>query len=283
MAAGAGASLAFACDFRIAGETAGFLMAFARVGSGPTAVRRGRCSGWSASAARPRCSCWPSRSRRRRRWRWAWSTRSSPGPTSPGPPPSWPRSSPPAPRRRTPRSRRRGLRGGPRPVREPGQGGRDAGPVRRDRRPRRAVDGVPRQAAGDVHWALIGAARLRRGSPRGGRRRGRSPASARRRWSARRTGHRAGLRSLASATDSSLLPGPRRASAGRGAGGGREGDSTWCSRPPGRSATTRALPIVALDLRPVADDSRVGQQPRQTALHPSCTAKMATSSATHGW
>ena len=32
MAAGAGASFAFACDFRIAGESAGFLMAFARVG-----------------------------------------------------------------------------------------------------------------------------------------------------------------------------------------------------------------------------------------------------------
>jgi 2-(1,2-epoxy-1,2-dihydrophenyl)acetyl-CoA isomerase len=32
MAAGAGASLAFACDFRIAGEGAGFLLAFARVG-----------------------------------------------------------------------------------------------------------------------------------------------------------------------------------------------------------------------------------------------------------
>lgn len=32
MAAGAGASFAFACDFRIAGEGAGFLMAFARVG-----------------------------------------------------------------------------------------------------------------------------------------------------------------------------------------------------------------------------------------------------------
>src|SRR5579875_3011036 len=35
MAAGAGASLAFACDFRIAAEDAGFLMAFARVGLGP--------------------------------------------------------------------------------------------------------------------------------------------------------------------------------------------------------------------------------------------------------
>lgn len=32
MAAGAGASFAFACDFRVAGEGAGFLMAFARVG-----------------------------------------------------------------------------------------------------------------------------------------------------------------------------------------------------------------------------------------------------------
>lgn len=32
MAAGAGASFAFACDFRIAAESAGFLMAFARVG-----------------------------------------------------------------------------------------------------------------------------------------------------------------------------------------------------------------------------------------------------------
>jgi 2-(1,2-epoxy-1,2-dihydrophenyl)acetyl-CoA isomerase len=34
-AAGAGASLAFACDFRIAAESASFLMAFARVGLGP--------------------------------------------------------------------------------------------------------------------------------------------------------------------------------------------------------------------------------------------------------
>jgi 2-(1,2-epoxy-1,2-dihydrophenyl)acetyl-CoA isomerase len=32
MAAGAGAALAFACDFRIAGESSGFLLAFARVG-----------------------------------------------------------------------------------------------------------------------------------------------------------------------------------------------------------------------------------------------------------
>jgi 2-(1,2-epoxy-1,2-dihydrophenyl)acetyl-CoA isomerase len=35
MAAGAGASLAFACDIRIAADNAGFLMAFARVGLGP--------------------------------------------------------------------------------------------------------------------------------------------------------------------------------------------------------------------------------------------------------
>jgi 2-(1,2-epoxy-1,2-dihydrophenyl)acetyl-CoA isomerase len=35
MAAGAGASLAFACDLRIAVDTAGFLMAFANVGLGP--------------------------------------------------------------------------------------------------------------------------------------------------------------------------------------------------------------------------------------------------------
>ena len=34
-AAGAGASLAFACDFRIAADNASFLMAFARVGLGP--------------------------------------------------------------------------------------------------------------------------------------------------------------------------------------------------------------------------------------------------------
>jgi 2-(1,2-epoxy-1,2-dihydrophenyl)acetyl-CoA isomerase len=35
MAAGAGASLAFACDFRIAADNAAFLMAFAKVGLGP--------------------------------------------------------------------------------------------------------------------------------------------------------------------------------------------------------------------------------------------------------
>lgn len=35
MAAGAGAALAFACDIRIAADTGGFLMAFARVGLGP--------------------------------------------------------------------------------------------------------------------------------------------------------------------------------------------------------------------------------------------------------
>jgi 2-(1,2-epoxy-1,2-dihydrophenyl)acetyl-CoA isomerase len=35
MAAGAGASLAFACDFRLAADNAAFLMAFARVGLGP--------------------------------------------------------------------------------------------------------------------------------------------------------------------------------------------------------------------------------------------------------
>jgi 2-(1,2-epoxy-1,2-dihydrophenyl)acetyl-CoA isomerase len=35
MAAGAGASLAFACDFRLAADNAPFLMAFARVGLGP--------------------------------------------------------------------------------------------------------------------------------------------------------------------------------------------------------------------------------------------------------
>src|SRR6185369_3759511 len=34
MAAGAGASFAYACDFRLAAETAGFLMAFAKVGIG---------------------------------------------------------------------------------------------------------------------------------------------------------------------------------------------------------------------------------------------------------
>jgi len=34
MAAGAGAALAFACDFRIAADNAGFLMAFAKVGLG---------------------------------------------------------------------------------------------------------------------------------------------------------------------------------------------------------------------------------------------------------
>src|SRR4051812_34966272 len=35
MAAGAGASIAFACDFWLAADNAGFLMAFARVGLGP--------------------------------------------------------------------------------------------------------------------------------------------------------------------------------------------------------------------------------------------------------
>ena len=35
MAAGAGASLAFACDIRVAADNAGFLMAFAKVGLGP--------------------------------------------------------------------------------------------------------------------------------------------------------------------------------------------------------------------------------------------------------
>ena len=35
MAAGAGASIAFACDFRLAADNAAFLMAFARVGLGP--------------------------------------------------------------------------------------------------------------------------------------------------------------------------------------------------------------------------------------------------------
>jgi 2-(1,2-epoxy-1,2-dihydrophenyl)acetyl-CoA isomerase len=35
MAAGAGAALAFACDFRLAADNAAFLMAFARVGLGP--------------------------------------------------------------------------------------------------------------------------------------------------------------------------------------------------------------------------------------------------------
>jgi 2-(1,2-epoxy-1,2-dihydrophenyl)acetyl-CoA isomerase len=35
MAAGAGASLAFACDIRVAADSAGFLMAFANVGLGP--------------------------------------------------------------------------------------------------------------------------------------------------------------------------------------------------------------------------------------------------------
>jgi 2-(1,2-epoxy-1,2-dihydrophenyl)acetyl-CoA isomerase len=35
MAAGAGASLAFACDFRLAADNAAFLMAFARIGLGP--------------------------------------------------------------------------------------------------------------------------------------------------------------------------------------------------------------------------------------------------------
>ncbi len=35
MAAGAGAAFAFACDFRVAADSAGFLMAFAKVGLGP--------------------------------------------------------------------------------------------------------------------------------------------------------------------------------------------------------------------------------------------------------
>ena len=45
VAAGAGASMAFACDFRVAAERASFLLAFARVGSGPTRGRPGPCSG----------------------------------------------------------------------------------------------------------------------------------------------------------------------------------------------------------------------------------------------
>jgi 2-(1,2-epoxy-1,2-dihydrophenyl)acetyl-CoA isomerase len=54
MAAGAGASLAFACDFRVAADSAAFLMAFARVGLGPdtgASWTLPRLVGWGRAAA----------------------------------------------------------------------------------------------------------------------------------------------------------------------------------------------------------------------------------------
>jgi len=62
VAAGAGAALAFACDFRVAAQRASFLMAFARVGLARTPALPGHCSGWPAAPSRPSCSCWRSRS-----------------------------------------------------------------------------------------------------------------------------------------------------------------------------------------------------------------------------
>ena len=81
-AAGAGASLAFACDIRIAADTATFLMAFARVGLGPDSGSSWTLQRLIGLGARPRCSCWPTRSPPRRPSRWDWSAPSCPPLTS---------------------------------------------------------------------------------------------------------------------------------------------------------------------------------------------------------
>jgi 2-(1,2-epoxy-1,2-dihydrophenyl)acetyl-CoA isomerase len=73
MAAGAGASLAFACDFRIADTRARFLLAFAGVGLALDSAPRGRCPGSSVPDAwRWPCRSWQSLWTRPRLSRWAW-------------------------------------------------------------------------------------------------------------------------------------------------------------------------------------------------------------------
>ncbi len=66
VAAGAGASLAFACDFRLLADTAGFNLAFSGIALSCDTGSRGRCHGWSAGPRRSSCSTSRARSRPRR-------------------------------------------------------------------------------------------------------------------------------------------------------------------------------------------------------------------------
>jgi 2-(1,2-epoxy-1,2-dihydrophenyl)acetyl-CoA isomerase len=72
MAAGAGAGIAFAADFRIASQSAGFLIAFANVG---LSLDTGTSWTLSVTRARQPSRSSPIRSARMRRWRWGWSMR----------------------------------------------------------------------------------------------------------------------------------------------------------------------------------------------------------------
>ena len=59
MAAGAGAVIALAADFRVATPAARFAFLFTKVGlSGGDMGAAYRCPGWWAWAGRPSCSCW---------------------------------------------------------------------------------------------------------------------------------------------------------------------------------------------------------------------------------
>ena len=82
-AAGAGMAMALACDLRIAGQSARFVTAFAKVGFSGDFGGSYFLSNWSEPARRASSISPRSRSTRRKRFRSAWSTGSYPMPSSP--------------------------------------------------------------------------------------------------------------------------------------------------------------------------------------------------------
>ena len=149
VAAGAGASIAFACDIRLAAEAACFVLAFGRIGWSRTAARRGSCRGCRPGAS-GRAGTVGEPCRRSTRERFGLVARVVPDDALAGEARALAALAAGAPMALA-QTKRRSSGAGRSTSRRPSRTRPIPGDRRRHGRPRRGPRGVPREAAAAVH------------------------------------------------------------------------------------------------------------------------------------